>query len=179
MFTGFTGSRNACLLSFSFPPPSSPLPLHLILCAWVYVSARSFFILHYSRIKDTVILWECGVHYRSSLPSRVNVFNKRDCLFSQYTLKRYKIANVSSVVAVCSNAHCSNHLDHLGRWARNNETSLLNNSCIWKEGSACVRVVAFVLNKNQVRLKANIFFLYSLTNADVHLSLCGCSFLLF
>lgn len=79
------------------------------------VLVRSFFIPYYSRIKDTVILLECGVHYRSSLPSRVNVFNKRDCLFSQYTLKRQKIANVSSVMPVCSIAHCSNHLDHLDR----------------------------------------------------------------
>lgn len=84
-------------------------------CVCVDVLVRSFFIPYYSRIKDTVILLECGVHYRSSLPSRVNVFNKRDCLFSQYTLKRQKIANVSSVMPVCSIAHCSNHLDHLDR----------------------------------------------------------------
>lgn len=89
--------------------------LHVCVCVCLNVSVRSFFIPYYSRIKDTVILLECGVHYRSSLPSRVNVFNKRDCLFFQYTLKRQKIANVSSVMPVCSIAHCSNHLDHLDR----------------------------------------------------------------
>lgn len=89
--------------------------LRVCVCVCEDVSVRSFFIPYYSRIKDTVILLECGVHYRSSLPSRVNVFNKRDCLFPQYTLKRQKIANVSSVMPVCSIAHCSNHLDHLDR----------------------------------------------------------------
>lgn len=57
-------------LCFPSLPLSPPLPV-VSVCR-----AGSFFIPHYSRIKDTVILPECGVHYRSSLPSRANVFNK-------------------------------------------------------------------------------------------------------
>lgn len=54
--TLFTALRGAHLLSFSFPLISLLLLLPSFVCICEYVSVRCFFILHYSRIKDTVIL---------------------------------------------------------------------------------------------------------------------------
>lgn len=125
-----------------FSLPGCTFALHFFLgSVWVSVQTRwpglffFLFCIHYSRIKDSVILWESSVHYRGSLPSRVTVFNKRDFpsfYFFQYTLKRCKIANVSSVVPRCFSAEINTQIPWIG------EHTSFYNSYIWTQGQVTV-----------------------------------------